>query len=180
MDDIYTTPLHTPPHWFAPSAIYMVTGATLYQQPWLDSDVKKRHFCETLFERARILNWSIEAWAVMSNHYHFLAHAPENAITLKSLIQGVHSISAKFVNGLDNAPGRRVWYNYWDSCITHDTSYYARLHYIHQNPVKHGYVVNAEDYPFCSYKWFLETESLEFRSLIFSQPIDQVNIKDDF
>ncbi len=180
MDDIYTTPRHTPPHWFVPNAIYMVTGATLYQKPWLDSAEKKRHFCETLMERSSLLSWAIEAWAVMSNHYHFVARAPEDATTLKALVQGIHSISAKFVNKLDRASGRRIWYNYWDSCITHDTSYFARLNYVHQNPVKHGLVEEAVEYPFCSYKWFLDTESVEFRSLVLSQPIDQVNIKDDF
>ncbi|RPH58251.1 MAG: hypothetical protein EHM81_10335 [Chloroflexi bacterium] len=115
MDDIYTTPRHTPPHWFVPNAIYMVTGATLYQKPWLDSAEKKRHFCETLMERSSLLSWAIEAWAVMSNHYHFVARAPEDATTLKALVQGIHSISAKFVNKLDRASGRRIWYNYWDS-----------------------------------------------------------------
>lgn len=180
MNEIYTTPQHTPPHWFLPNAIYMVTGSTLYQKPFLDTDAKKAMFCETLINRSRFHGWELEAWAVMPTHYHFVSRAPDNAASLKMLIQGLHSITAKFINAVDKTPGRQVWYNYWDSCITYEHSYYARLNYVHSNPVKHGLVENAEDYPFCSYSWFLKTGSIEFQKQVFDQPIDKMNIKDDF
>jgi putative transposase len=180
MDEIYTTPKHTPPHWFVSNAIYMVTGATLHKVPVLDSDIKKSHFIETFFTRADALNWIVDAWSVMPNHYHFVAHAPENAHSLKLLIQGLHSISAKFVNAADKTPGRQVWYNYWDSCITHETSYWARLNYVHQNPVKHGLVMKAENYPFCSYQWFIENVEPEWKDRILTQPIDRLNLDDDY
>jgi putative transposase len=180
MNDIYTTPLHTPPHWFVPNAIYMVTGATLYKKTFLNSDTKRKHFCETLFARASTLGWTLEAWSVLANHYHFMARAPENAHSLKLLIQGLHSISAKFINVSDGTPGRRVWYNYWDACISHETSYWARLNYVHQNPVKHGIVANAEDYSYCSYRWFIECAEPKLKDKILNQPVDRINLDDDF
>ena len=36
--------------------------------------------------------------------------------------------------------------------------YFARLSYTHQNPVRHGLVAVAKDYPWCSAAWF-ETET---------------------
>ena len=178
--ELYKVYPHNPPHLFRPQAIYMVTAATLRKRHLLDSDVKKAYFCETLFEQAAVLGWAIEAWAVLSNHYHFVAQAPEEAITLKDLIRRVHSITAKFVNRLDKTPGRRVWYNYWDTCITYETSYHARLHYVHTNPVKHGLVARAADYPFCSYCWFEEQAEPDFRRKVFAQPIDRVRVIDGF
>jgi len=133
-----------------------VTGNCYQRAYLLNTGQKKQHFCKTLFERADQLCWKLEAWAVLSNHYHFIAQAPEDATTLKSLMQAVHSISAIEVNRIDEQPGRKVWYNYWDSCIDDETSYLARLRYVHMNPVKHGIVENAEDYPFCSYGWFIK------------------------
>ena len=48
------------------------------------------------------------------------------------------------------------------------------------NPVKHGLVQNAEDYPFCSYKWFLEKADDEFRDSVINQPMNRIEIEDDF
>src|SRR6185295_13265442 len=44
---------------------------------------------------------------------------------------------------IDNATGRQVWYNFWDTKLTFENSYLARLNYVHQNPVKHGLVCIA-------------------------------------
>jgi putative transposase len=177
--DIYKPHLHSPPHWFVSNAIYMVTGSTLYGKPFLASDAKLINFYETLIERANILKWSVDAWVVMPTHYHFVARSPENALSLKKLIQGVHSINAKFVNRLDGAPGRKVWYNYWDTCIQSESSYYARMRYIMMNPVKHGLVQKPEDYPFSSYKYFVENSEPDFRKAVFSST-DEVQIDDNF
>jgi len=179
-EEIYRTYPHNPPHLFRPCAIYMVTGGTLYKRPFLNSDEKKAHFCYMLFEQALIYGWEIEAWAVLNNHYHFVAQAPEEAQNLKRFIQALHSGTARFFNRLDGTPGRRVWYNYWDTCITYETSYLARLHYVHVNPVKHGLVTDARDYPFCSYGWFTEQANSQFRQRVFNQPCDRVRVKDDF
>ncbi len=178
--DIYKPHPNTPPHWFVAKIIYMVTGATLHKEPFLDSNSKRVNFYETLLERAKALNWSMKAWAVMPSHYHFVAQSPENAVSLKTLIQGVHSINAKCVNQIDQTPRRRVWYNYWDTCIRTEQSYYARLNYVIQNPVKHGLVENPENYPFSSYGYFLENTEPEFQKLVLSQSIVDEKIEDDF
>jgi putative transposase len=157
----------------------MVTGATLYKKLLLDSDAKRANFCQTLIQRTGILGWELEAWAVMSNHYHFIARSPENALSLKALIQGVHSLNAKFVNRIDGTPGRRVWYNYWDSCIQSETSYYARMNYVIMNPVKHGLAQNPEEYPFSSYRYFLENLEPGFQKVVLSYT-DNARIDDDY
>jgi len=45
---------------------------------------------------------------------------------------------------------------------------------------QHGLVENAEDYPFCSYRWFLEKTDKPFQNTVMNQPIDRVNVFDDF
>lgn len=177
--NIYKPHLNSPPNWFVSNAIYMVTVFTLYGKPLLDSDAKLINFYETLLERVRILNWSVDAWAILPTHYHFIARSPEDALSLKALIQAIHSINAKFVNRMDGTPGRKVWYNYWDSCIQSETSYYARMRYVMMNPVKHGLVQNPEDYPFSSYKYFLENSQPDFQKVVLSC-IDEVQIEDNY
>lgn len=180
MDDLYKIYPHNPPHFFSPNAIYMVTGAILYKQPIINTTEKKQIACKTLFERAKLLGWELEAWAILSNHYHFVAIAPVNSSSLIRMIREFHSITAIQFNKLDKTPGRQVWHNYWDTCITYEKSYFARLHYVHTNPVKHGLIQNAEDYPFCSYSWFLEKAEDNFKLQILNQPFEKTNIIDDF
>lgn len=180
MDDVYKTYLHNPPHYFVPNAMYIVTGAILHNQHLLHDDSRKFLVFEILLERASHWKWELEAWAILENHYHFIARAPEDPLTLETLIRQIHSKSAVELNKLDKTSERKVWHNYWDTCITFETSYYARLHYVHLNPVKHGLVENAEDYPFCSYRWFLDKANDDFQNVVMNQPINRVDVFDDF
>jgi putative transposase len=155
MNSLYKTYPHNPPHYFVPNAMYIVTGAILHNEHLLNENKRKEFVLQTLFERAKLLNWNLQAWAVLNNHYHFIGRAPENAMTLEKLIRQLHSITAIEINRWDNTRRRQVWFSYWDSCLTYEKSYLARLHYVHMNPVKHGLVDDAIDYPFCSYRWFV-------------------------
>ena len=180
MNSLYKTYLHNPPHYFVPNAMYIVTGAILHNEHLLTENRRKEFVLQTLLERARLLNWNLQAWAILNNHYHFIGRSPEDAMTLEKLIRQLHSITAIEINRLDKTPGRKVWFNYWDSCLTYEKSYLARLHYVHMNPVKHGFTDNAINYPFCSCRWFVEQGEEALKQQVFAQPIDRVKIFDNF
>ena len=171
---------HSPAHVFEPNTMYMVTASTLRKYHYFRGDDRLRMVNDTLLDVAGALRWGLEAWAIFSNHYHFVARSPGTADTLRSLIQRLHSRTAREVNGLDGAPGRRVWFQYWDTCLTYEKSYYARLSYVHNNPVKHGLVTVAELYPFCSAGWFRTRADPQLRKKIESFPYDRVRVPDDF
>jgi len=124
--------------------------------------------------------WLMEAWAVFPNHYHFVALAPERAETLTPMMRAIHSRSAIRANRLDATPGRRVWFQYRDTCLTNETSYLARLNYTHRNPEKHGVVRDARDYRWCSMAWFAENAEDGFRRTVLSFDASKVEILDDF
>jgi putative transposase len=99
----------------------------------------------------REAGWQLEAWAVLSNHYHFVGHSQPAgegaAISLGNLLQKLHSLSTKEANRREGKPGRsRLWQNYRETLITFQSSYLARLNYVHQNPVHHGLVTDARDW----------------------------------
>jgi len=160
--------------------MYIVTGAILHNEHLLTENKRKEFVLQTIIERAKLLHWNLQAWAVLNNHYHFIGQVPEVATTLEKLIRQVHSITAIEINRWDNTPGRQVRFDYWDSCLTYERSYLARLHYVHMNPVKHGFTDNAINYPFGSYRWFVEQGDEALKQQVFAQPIDRVKIFDDF
>jgi putative transposase len=176
-DDIFKEYAHAPPHLFRRGSVYMVAASTRNRKHVLGTPGKKRFVCDTLLNRAEMLGWSIEAWAVMTNHYHCIMRAPEAGSSLAALVRSIHSITARYLNRVDTSPGRRVWSNYWDTCITNERSYLARLHYVHTNPVRHGLVQQPEDYPFSSYRWFLAQDDSGFRELVLAAPMDRLDLE---
>jgi putative transposase len=100
MEDIYKVYPHNPPHYFVPNAIYMVTGSTLYKKRLLTENRHKSLVLEVLLEHANHWGWVLEAWAILENHYHFIAHAPDNALTLGKLMRQFHSKTTVMLNKL--------------------------------------------------------------------------------
>jgi len=87
---------------------------------------------------------------------------------------------SKNINNLNKKPGTKIWWNYWDTCLTYENSYYARLNYIHFNPVKHGYVDNAKKWEFSSYKEFYKFDYTNAKRIEKEFPFDRVKVYDDF
>ena len=126
---------HAPEHRFIPGKTYLVTGATLYKQHFLASSERLGFLQSHLFDFATRVGWNLQAWAIFSNHYHFIAESLLDAYPLSRFIQRFHSDSARLLNLKDDQIGRKVWYQYWDRCLTFETSYLARLNYVNNNAV---------------------------------------------
>ena len=171
---------HAPIHRLVEKGAYIVTAGTYQKQHHLNSASRLEMMQSLLFEYAAEYGWRLQAWAIMSNHYHFIAASPDDPASLKKFLSKLHTKSAIELNRADNAVGRKVWYQYWDSHITYQTSYYARLKYVHQNAVHHGLVSLAEDYPWCSASWFARSAKKSFVRTINSFNTQKLNIDDDF
>lgn len=178
----YKTYKHNPPHLFIPNTKYFVTGAILNHYKLLHSEKAKEKLFDYILKSAAHFDWNLEAWVILDNHYHLMLNAPENAETLSLLIGNIHRYSAIWLNKNVKVPDSalKIWHNYWDTCVTYEKSYYARLNYIWFNPVKHGYVDGPEKWKFGSYyeRFKLEKEYLIRVNKDF--PCDKVKIVDDF
>ena len=172
--------VHGPTHLFKPGAAYIVTAGSYQKLSYWNTPAKRNHFLEEFFRLAQQYQWSIEAWALMDNHYHFVAQAPDDSNTLTSMIRDLHAKTALWLNQQDKCVGRKVWFQYWDTCLTYEKSYLARLNYVHNNAVKHGLVERAEEYPWCSMGWFVRQAKASFRRTVLSIKSDCINIEDDF
>ena len=127
--------------------------------------------------------WHLEAWAVFSNHYHFVAHSPMmdgGARNLPGMLGLLHEKTAKWLNRLDQTPARKVWHNYRETRLTYEKSYLARLNYTHQNAVKHGLVPVANQYPWCSAAWFERTATPAQMTTVYAFKTDRLQVADDF
>jgi putative transposase len=174
---------HAPLHRLAEGGTFFITAGTY---------LKLHHFARR--ERLRVLHrglltvcnefgWHLEAWAVFSNHYHFVAHSPPaepGAHSLSRMLGKLHEKTAKWINKLDSAPGRKVWHNFRETRLTYEKSYLARLNYTHRNASKHGLVPVANQYPWCSAAWFERTATPAQVKTLYNFKTDKLEVFDEY
>lgn len=174
---------HAPTHRLAEAGTFFITAATLHKAHHFRGAKRLTVLQRGLLTVAREFGWRLEAWAVFSNHYHFIGHSPAGAADASSLgamLGMLHTKTAGWINKLDAAPGREVWFNFRDTRLTHQRSYLARLNYVHQNAVRHGLVPVASQYPWCSARWFERTASPAMVRAIYRFKTDRLSVGDDF
>jgi putative transposase len=174
---------HAPPHRLAGAGIYFLTARTRQQQHLLATDSMKDWFQDKLLDLCGEFHWRLEAWAILSNHYHIVAHSPVSAecgTSLGPMIQKLHSLTTKELNQREQQPGRaRLWQNYRETHLTFQHSYLARLHYMHQNAAHHGLVKMGSDWKWCSAAKFKAAVSPAWLKTISSFKYDQIAREDD-
>ena len=171
---------HAPVHRLQESGVFMVTAGTLYKKHFFCDPVMLDLLQNRLLSLAKQYHWQLESWAVFSNHYHFIAQSPDEARTLQKFLRHLHADTARRLNLHDNTPSRQVWHNFWDTRLTYERAYLARLNYVHQNAVHHHLVDIANQYRWCSAAWFERTCSPATVKTIYSCKSDRINVLDDY
>ena len=159
----------------------MVTGSTyLKRRHLIDSDSRERLLLYILKSCQRY-GWNLEDWVILDNHYHLMLESPENADSLPLLVKAAHKFTSIWLRkNKEVDTSKKIFHNYWDSCITYERSYFARLNYVYFNPVKHVYVSHPKDYPFGSYFYRYEKFAEELKILRDKYPFEGVNVNDNF
>jgi putative transposase len=154
-EHLFKTAPHNPPHFFVADALYMLTASIYKGAQIMKSSQRKAEWRDAFHEAAKIYQWQIIAWVVLHNHYHAIIRSPEHEHNLFKFANSYHKYTARKWNNEDGMKGRKVWWNYWDTCIRSEKDYYNRLRYVFWNPVKHGLAEKPENYDFSSYKTYL-------------------------
>ena len=174
---------HVPTHQLSENDTYFVTAGTYLKAHHFRTPQRLDVLQRGILAVAHDFSWSLEAWAVFSNHYHFVAYSLSDcgdASALSQMLGMLHTRTAGWINRLDNTPGRKVWHNFWETKLTYQKSYLARLNYVHQNAVKHGLVPVANQYPWCSARWFEGIAAPAMVRSVYRFKIDALNLRDDF
>lgn len=170
---------HAPVHRLDEAGAYIVTAGTYQKEHFFRGAERTEYLHDVLLEAAEKHVWLLQAWSLFSNHYHFVG-ITDTPQSLPALTREVHSRTASQANAWDGTAGRLVWFQFRDTRLTYEKSYFARLNYVMQNPVRHGLVRVASDYPYCSAAWFEREAPTPLVKTVQSYKIDQVNVPDEF
>ncbi len=171
---------HAPIHRLDEHGTYFNTAGTLHKEHWFRGPERLDLLESALLRIMKEAGWRLEAWAVFSNHYHFVAHSEPGSQNLRAVLKRLHGETSRDVNLLDGTLGRTVWHNFWEVRLTFERSYLARLNYVHQNAVKHGLVPIANQYRWCSAAWLERTARPAQVRTIYGFKTDKLNVADDF
>jgi putative transposase len=114
---------------------------------------------EAVRQTKRKAPFHIDAWVVLPEHLHALWTLPEGDVDFSSRWQAIKmAFSRKIAAGeyrSASRAGRRergIWQRrFWEHTIRDEQDYAAHMDYIHFNPVKHGFVTHAADWPYSSF-----------------------------
>jgi len=84
---------HAPTHALSQRGTYFVTGATYEKAHHFRGAKRLLVLQRGLLSVAEQFGWQLEAWAVFSNHYHFVAHSPataDDAASLEAMLRMLH------------------------------------------------------------------------------------------
>jgi putative transposase len=113
---------HAPKHQLSENGVYFVTAGTYLKAHHFRTSQRLNVLERGLLTVARDFSWELEAWAVFSNHYHFVAHSQSHsghARSLSQMLGMLHTRTAGWINRLDRTSGGKVWHNFWDTRLTY-------------------------------------------------------------
>jgi putative transposase len=170
---------HAPPHRFRElESIYFITASTRHRQHLYRSPADLDRLAETLFRAANLRECALQAWALLSNHYHLVLSGRGGDV--RQMLDDIATGEGMACNRRDDTPGRQLWFQYRDTELTFERSWLARLRYTHENAVHHGLVTDARRYRWCSAAWFESNARPSFVKVVRSFNIDRVNVPDDY
>lgn len=169
---------HAPSHHFAYGNTFFITAGTYLKQHFYRDLGALDQLQTILFAKAQEHECWLQAWCLLSNHYHLVIRAEGENV--RRMIARFHSDSTIALNASDDSKGRKVWYQFWDKTLTFEASWLARLRYTHENAVHHGVVGDARRYRWCSASWFERTAESSFVKTVNRMKIDSVKVYDEF
>ncbi len=147
-------------------------------------DLLRKSFRDTIEEHP----FEIVAISVLPEHLHAILTLPENDSDYSRRWQAIKSrFSMSLVKsgvplGKDRRGEYRFWRRrFWEHTIRDEQDLEAHVDYVHYNPVKHGWVTRAVDWPFSSFHRYVRlgwlnvdwgAEPLEFGDGEFGEPDD--------
>lgn len=95
---------------------------------------------------AKASTWLVGRYVVLPDHVHFFC-AP-NGIDAPSLERWMRFWKSR-VTATIGKPGGEVWpRDHWDRQLRRGQSYDEKRQYVRNNPVRHGYVTDPDDWPY--------------------------------
>jgi len=140
--------------YYIPGTAVFITQMVQYREP-VFRDPKMVLLLREMLRNVKELHpFSMLGYVFLPDHFHFIVQ-PTGESNFSDIM---HSLKPNFTKefkkriGLSPSQSMKFWQKrFWDHVIRDDRDLENHLHYIHYNPVKHGYVSDPRDWRDSSY-----------------------------
>jgi putative transposase len=150
-----------------PGGTYFFTVNTFRRQPVLTDEPFRAALRHAIRVTQRTYPFDILAWVLLPDHLHVLWRLPDGDAATGvrwSLIKGqVTQAYGNFLSIEKTTTSRykrregTLWQRrFWERLILDDADFERHFDYIHINPVKHGYVTRAGDWPYSTFHRYVK------------------------
>ena len=142
---------------YVPEALYFISAVTLDRQFIFADEDNVALLRQTMRRVKEIHPFGMQAYAFLPDHLHLLLRisAVTNISKILQSIQRNFTLNYKRERGMTDSV--HLWQRgFWDHVIRDERDLANHFHYIHYNPVKHGYVAKPEDYTHSSFHEYLK------------------------
>ena len=153
---------------YLPGGTFFFTVVSFDRRPFLTSELARRCLRFAWKETRQKYPFELDALCLLPDHLHCLWTLPEGDVdysTRWKAIKGGFTRSYLKAGGAEGSrnPSRRkkreaaVWQRrFWEHTIHHDEDLRRHYDYIHYNPVKHGLVSRPIDWPWSTFRRYVE------------------------
>lgn len=124
---------------------YFFTVTSLHRRPVLVKDGVRRALRNAIETTRTRSPFQIDAWTLLPDHLHCIWTLPEGDADFSMRWSMIKRLTTQQL-------GEPVWQaRFWEHAIRDERDYERHLDYIHFNPVKHGHVQRAVDWPYSTF-----------------------------
>jgi putative transposase len=140
--------------YYIPGSAIFLTQVVASRRP-VFQDQKFIELLKTTLKNVKDLHpFNMLGYVFLPDHFHLLLQPGEN----ENFSTIMHSLKPNFTKeykklvGISSTDSLKFWQKrFWDHVIRDDKDFETHIHYINFNPVKHGYVTDARNWPNSSY-----------------------------
>jgi putative transposase len=130
--------------------LHFITFSCYHRLPFLDAEARNV-FLEMLEEVRQKYQFRVAGYVVMPEHVHLLLGEPQVG-SLSTVVQVVKQRTARRVH--DVIRGQMWQRRFYDFNVFTDEKVTKKLFYMHENPVKRGLVLSAEEWVWSSARFY--------------------------
>jgi putative transposase len=147
-----------------PGASYFFTVATLHRRPLLAQEPVRIALRQAIAEARRHAPFRIHAWVLLPEHLHCIWELPTDdadfgtrwSLIKRKVTQACGYGMPASASGAARREGGLWQRRFWEHQIRDERDFERHVDYVHFNPVKHGHVRSAKDWPFSTFHRYVK------------------------
>ena len=137
---------------------YFFTLVTHDRKPLLTQPENVAHIKNAIQKVKQEHPFNLEAIVLLPDHLHCIWKLPKNDHDFSTRWRLIKRyVSIEIDAPINNRNEKQIWQRrFWEHCIRDEEDWQTHMDYIHYNPVKHGYVTAAKEWPHSSFNYWMQ------------------------